>query len=84
MQTAERWGVRAALQAGTGLLGRASLTQAAQTPLGAYDQTLIQGEELGPGVCHDGYRSCFYRTLQNDQWAISEEKTYDPNAVYKN
>ena len=47
------------------------------------DAVLIQGEELGPGVCHDGYRSCFYRTLEADQWVITEEKTYDPSAVYK-
>lgn len=47
------------------------------------DAVLIQGEELGPGVCHDGYRSCFYRTLENEQWVITEEQTYDPKAVYK-
>ena len=47
------------------------------------DAVLIQGEELGPGVCHDGYRSCFYRTLEANQWVITEEKTYDPNSVYK-
>ena len=47
------------------------------------DAVLIQGEELGPGVCHDGYRSCFYRTLENEQWVITEDQTYDPKAVYK-
>ena len=47
------------------------------------DAVLIQGEELGPGVCHDGYRSCFYRTLENNQWVITEAQTYDPKAVYK-
>ncbi len=47
------------------------------------DAVLIQGEELGPGVCHDGYLSCFYRTLENEQWVITEEQTYDPKAVYK-
>ena len=47
------------------------------------DALLIQGEELGPGVCHDGYQSCFYRTLQNGEWAITEQQTYDPNSVYK-
>ncbi len=27
------------------------------------DALLVQAEPIGPGVCHDGYESCFYRTL---------------------
>lgn len=47
------------------------------------DALLIQGEELGPGVCHDGYQSCFYRTLQDNQWVVTETQTYDPKSAYK-
>jgi hypothetical protein len=43
---------------------------------------VIQVEALGPGVCHNGYRSCFYRTLRNGEWVVSEEPAYDPAAVY--
>ena len=32
------------------------------------DALLISAEAAGPGVCHNGYRSCFYRTLQDRQW----------------
>ena len=46
------------------------------------DALLIQAEPIGPGVCHAGYESCFYRTLENGRWQESEEKVYDPDAVY--
>lgn len=46
------------------------------------DTLLITVEALGPGVCHAGYESCFYRKLEGDQWVESEPKTYDPNATY--
>jgi phosphoribosyl-AMP cyclohydrolase len=46
------------------------------------DSLLIAVEALGPGVCHNGYRSCFYRTLSGSEWSESEARTYDPDAVY--
>jgi phosphoribosyl-AMP cyclohydrolase len=46
------------------------------------DALLIQAEPLGPGVCHAGYNSCFYRTLQNDTWVETEPRVYEPDAVY--
>src|SRR5689334_10923560 len=27
------------------------------------DAVLVQVEAIGPGVCHEGYESCFFRTL---------------------
>jgi phosphoribosyl-AMP cyclohydrolase len=46
------------------------------------DALLIQVEALGPGVCHEGYQSCFFRTLDGGEWKESEPRTYDPDAVY--
>ena len=46
------------------------------------DSLLIQVESLGPGVCHNGYESCFYRRLEGNDWVESEKPTYDPNTVY--
>lgn len=46
------------------------------------DALLIQVEALGPGVCHNGYQSCFYRRLEGGKWVESEPRTYDPAAVY--
>ena len=30
------------------------------------DSLLIRVDPAGPGVCHEGYRSCFFRELQPD------------------
>ena len=46
------------------------------------DSLLIKVEALGPGVCHNGYESCFYRRLEGDKWVESEPRVYDPAAVY--
>ena len=46
------------------------------------DAVLLTVEALGPGVCHNGYQSCFYRRLDNGQWVESEPRAFDPAAVY--
>jgi len=46
------------------------------------DALLVEAEPVGPGVCHAGYESCFYRTLTDGEWVISEKRAYDPDAVY--
>ena len=46
------------------------------------DALLVEAEPIGPGVCHEGYESCFFRTLDQGNWRVTEEKMYDPNAVY--
>ena len=46
------------------------------------DTVLVRVEALGPGVCHEGYQSCFFRRLENGQWNVTEPQTYDPQAVY--
>ena len=46
------------------------------------DALLVKVEALGPGVCHEGYPSCFFRRLENGEWKVAEERTYDPQAVY--
>ncbi len=46
------------------------------------DAILILAEELGPGVCHNGYQSCFYRTLKDGRWVETERPVFDPKAVY--
>ena len=43
---------------------------------------LVKVEALGPGVCHKGYQSCFFRRLDHGQWTENEPPTYDPDAVY--
>ena len=47
------------------------------------DALLLRVEPVGPGVCHEGYRSCFFRSLEQDGSSRTvEERTFDPNSVY--
>ncbi len=46
------------------------------------DCVLVQVQALGPGVCHEGYQSCFFRTLEDGRWQVTEAQTYDPKQVY--
>lgn len=47
------------------------------------DALLIRVDALGPGVCHEGYRSCFFRDLsRNGESKVVAERTFDPKAVY--
>src|SRR5271155_536964 len=34
------------------------------------DALLIEVEALGPGVCHEGYESCFFRKLEAGDWKV--------------
>ena len=46
------------------------------------DCVLLRVEAQGPGVCHEGYQSCFFRTLDGGEWKVTEDRSYDPEAVY--
>jgi phosphoribosyl-AMP cyclohydrolase len=47
------------------------------------DTLLLRVEPLGPGVCHEGYRTCFFRRLENDgTTTLTEERTFAPDEIY--
>ena len=46
------------------------------------DAVLVKVEAQGPGVCHEGFESCFFRRLEDGEWKVTDARTYDPNAVY--
>ncbi len=47
------------------------------------DTILVKAEPKGPGVCHEGFRSCFYRKLQEGgSLAQVGARVFDPAAVY--
>jgi len=47
------------------------------------DTLVIEVDQHG-AACHEGYRSCFYRRMDDDgQWEIVGEKLFDPDKVYK-
>ena len=47
------------------------------------DALLVRVEPVGPGVCHQGYRSCFFRTLDADGTVrVISARAFDPEKVY--
>jgi phosphoribosyl-AMP cyclohydrolase len=46
------------------------------------DTLLIVAEQIGPGTCHNGYHSCFYRRVQPGGLAEAEKPTFDPKKFY--
>jgi phosphoribosyl-AMP cyclohydrolase len=41
------------------------------------DAILLEVEQTG-AACHQGYRSCFSRKLDSDEWQVTEERLCDP------
>jgi phosphoribosyl-AMP cyclohydrolase len=47
------------------------------------DALLVRVDPIGPGVCHEGYRSCFFRQMGQDGSAkVIEERSFEPEQVY--
>jgi len=46
------------------------------------DKILIQVEQVGGCACHEGYRSCFFKKWEENQWRINEKKVKDPGSMY--
>jgi len=47
------------------------------------DTILLKVEQVGGAACHTGYRSCFYRKLENGNLKVVGEKIFEPEEVYK-
>ena len=47
------------------------------------DTILVKVEQRGGAACHEGYKSCFYRRLENDTLVVVEERIFDPKEVYQ-
>ena len=45
------------------------------------DTLLIQVEQIG-AACHEGYKSCFFRSVKEDAWVVTEERLVDPEELY--
>jgi hypothetical protein len=47
------------------------------------DALLIRVEAIGPGVCHEGYRTCFFRKIESDgRLRVIAEKAFSGAEVY--
>ena len=45
------------------------------------DVLLVAVEQAG-AACHEGYRTCFAREARGGEWVVTEDKQFDPDAVY--
>ena len=43
---------------------------------------LIFKVEQDSAACHEGYYSCFFRTLDGDELKVTQEKIFNPKEVY--
>lgn len=48
------------------------------------DTVLLKVEQIGGAACHMGYKSCFFRTVENDgSLNVIGEPVFNPDEVYK-
>ena len=47
------------------------------------DTILLKVDQIGDAACHEGYKSCFFRKLDNNELKIIGERIFDPKVVYK-
>lgn len=47
------------------------------------DVVLLKIQQGGAIACHTGRHSCFYSSLQNDQWQAQDPVLQDPASIYK-
>jgi len=46
------------------------------------DTVVFKVEQVGGAACHEGYRSCFFRKVENGRLEVVGERVFDPDEVY--
>ena len=46
------------------------------------DAVLLKVHQRGGAACHEGYKSCFFRTADQTGWRIVAERVVDPEKLY--
>jgi len=46
------------------------------------DTVIFKVEQIGGAACHKGYRSCFYKKVEDGTVEVTEERVFDPKEVY--
>ena len=46
------------------------------------DTVLLKVEQVGGAACHMGYRSCFFKTVEDGKIRIMGEPAFNPEEVY--
>jgi len=47
------------------------------------DTIVLKVRQVGGAACHLGYRSCFFRRLDDGDWEVRDERVFDPDQVYR-
>jgi len=46
------------------------------------DAVLLKVRQRGGAACHEGYKSCFFRTVDSAGWHVVAERVVDPETLY--
>ncbi len=46
------------------------------------DAVLLKVHQRGGAACHEGYKSCFFRRVDQDDWRIVAKRVVDPEKLY--
>jgi len=46
------------------------------------DTVLLKVHQVGGAACHEGYRSCFYRKVEDGELKVAGARVFDPMEVY--
>jgi phosphoribosyl-AMP cyclohydrolase len=46
------------------------------------DAVLLKVHQRGGAACHEGYKSCFFRTVDTTGWRVNAERVVDPETLY--
>ena|SRR5437868_5454834 len=47
------------------------------------DTLLLKVRQVGDAACHEGYKSCFFRRLDEGTVSVVGQRIFDPQKVYK-
>ncbi len=46
------------------------------------DTVIFKIDQVGDAACHEGYRSCFFRKVEDGELKVVGERVFDPKDVY--
>ncbi len=46
------------------------------------DAVLLKVHQRGGAACHEGYKSCFFRTVDGAGWHVVAQRVVDPDTLY--
>ena len=47
------------------------------------DTVLLKVEQAGGAACHEGYKSCFFRKIEDGKEIVTGKRGFDPKEVYR-